>query len=73
MTHIIIKLYDTMHYWCAILIAHVHKFLWQNVEAPVSISQESPLAGEHRERLFHIHIVNRYQLCTKYLYPSTLL
>ena len=47
--------------------------LWQNVEAPVSLFQESPLAGEPRERLFHIHSVHRYQLCTKYLYPSTLL
>ena len=26
-----------------------------------------------RERLFHIHNVHRYQLYTKYLYPSTLL
>ena len=32
------------------------------MEAPVSIFQESPLAGELRERLFHIHSVNRYQL-----------
>ena len=30
--------------WCAILIAH--QLLWQNMEAPVSISQEPPLAGE---------------------------
>ena len=49
--------------WCAILIAH--QLLWQNMEAPVSIFQESPLAGEPRERLFHIHSVNRYQLRTK--------
>ena len=35
--------------------------------------QESPLAGEPRERLFHIHSVHRCQLCAKYLYPSTLL
>ena len=41
------------------------KLLWQNMEAPVSIFQESPLAGEPRERLFHIHSVNRYQLRTK--------
>ena len=47
--------------------------LWQNMEVPVSIFQESPLAGEPRERLFHIHSVHRYQLCAKYLYPSTLL
>ena len=47
--------------------------LWQNTEAPVSIFQESPLAGEPCERLFHIHSIHRYQLCTKYLYPSTLL
>ena len=43
------------------------------MEAPVSIFQESPLAGEPRQRLFHIHSVNRYQLRTKYLHPSTLL
>ena len=43
-----------------------------NMGVPVSIFQESPLAGEPRERLFHIHSV-RYQLCAKYLYPSTLL
>ena len=55
----------------AILIAH--QLLWQNMEAPVSIFQESPLAGEPRERLFHIHSVHRYQLCTKHLYPLTLL
>ena len=35
--------------------------------------QESQLAGEPPERLFHIHSVHRYQLCTKYLYASTLL
>ena len=36
----------------------------QNMEVPVSIFQESPLAGEPRERLFHIHSVHRYQtLC----------
>ena len=35
----------------------------QNMEAPVSIFQESPLAGEPRERLFHIHSMHRYQLC----------
>ena len=52
-----------VHYWCAILIAH--QLLWQNMEAPVSIFQESPLAGEPRERLFHIHSINRYQLRTK--------
>ena len=45
----------------------------QNMEVPVSIFQKSPLAGEPRERLFHIHSVHRYQLCAKYLYPSTLL
>ena len=56
-------------YWCAILIAH--QLFWQNMEAPVSIYQESPLAGEPRERLFHIH--SMHQLCAKYLYPSTLL
>ena len=55
----------------AILIAH--QFLCQNMEAPVSIFQESPLAGEHRERLFYIHSVRRSQLSTKYLYTSTLL
>ena len=49
------------------------KLLWQNMEVPVSIFQVSPLAGEPRERLFHIHSVHRYQLCAKYLYPSTLL
>ena len=59
------------HCWCAILSAH--QLLWQNMEAPVSIFQESPLAGEPRERLFHIHSTHRYQLCAKYLYPSTLL
>ena len=48
-------------------------FLRGNMEVPVSIFQESPLAGEPRERLFHIHSVHRYQLCAKYLYPSTLL
>ena len=31
----------TYYYWCAILIAH--QLLWQNMEAPVSIFQESPL------------------------------
>ena len=41
--------------------------------APVSIFQESPLAGEPRERLFRIHSVHRYQLYTNYHYPSTLL
>ena len=60
-----------LSYWCAILIAH--QLLWQNMEVPVSIFQESPLAGEPRERLFHIHSVHRYQLCANYLYPSTLL
>ena len=45
--------------------SHMTKLLWQNMEAPVSIFQESPLAGEPRERLFHIHSVNRYQLRTK--------
>ena len=59
---------ESIH-WCAILIAH--QLLWQNMEAPVSIFQESPLAGEPRERLFHIHSMHRYQLCAKYLYPST--
>ena len=58
-------------YWCAILIAH--QLLWQNMEVPVSNFQQSPLVGEPRERLFHIHSVHRYQLCTKYLYPFTLL
>ena len=38
------------------------------MEAPVSIFQESPLAGEPRKRLFHIHSVNRYQLRTKYFF-----
>ena len=57
--------------WCAILIAH--QLLWKNMEAPVSIFQESPLDGEPRERLFHIHSVNRYQLRTKKLYPPKLL
>ena len=42
-----------------ILIAH--QLLWQNIEAHVSNFQESPLAGEPRQRLFHIHSVNRYQ------------
>ena len=51
--------------WCA------HQLLWQNMEAPVSIFQESPLTEEPRERLFHIHSVYRYQLCTKHVYPST--
>ena len=59
------------NFWCAILIAH--QLLWQNMEAPVSIFQESPLAGEPRDILFHIHSIHRYQLCAKYLYPSTLL
>ena len=63
--------YRTVVYWCAILIAH--QLVWQNMEAPVSIFQESPLAGEPRERLFHIHSIHSYQLCAKYLYPSTLL
>ena len=43
------------------------------MEASMSIFQESSLAGEPRERLFHIYSVNRYQLRTKWLYPSTLL
>ena len=38
------------------------------MEAPVSIFQESPLAGEPRERLFHIHSANRYQLRTQYFF-----
>ena len=38
--------------------------LGANMEAPVSIFQESPLAGEPRDRLFHIHSVHRYQFCT---------
>ena len=33
------------------------------MEASVSIFQESPLAGEPREILFHIHSIHRYQLC----------
>ena len=53
--------------WCA------HRLLWRNLKAPMSIFQESPLAGEPRERLFYIHSVHRYQLCRKYHYPSTLL
>ena len=52
------------NYWCAILIAH--QLLWQNREAPVSIFQESPLAGEPGERLFHIHSMQRYQLRLRY-------
>ena len=63
-------------YWCAILIAHqivMAKHGGSCVPRAVSIFQESPLAGEPRERLFHIHSVHRYQLCAKYLYPSTLL
>ena len=36
------------------------RLLWQNMEAPVSIFQEFPLAGEPRERLFHIHSMHRY-------------
>ena len=51
----------------------VHQLLWQNMEDPVSIFQESPLVGEPRERLFHIHSLHGYQLSTKYIYPSTLL
>ena len=43
------------------------------IVAPVSIFQESPLAAEPRERVFHNHSVHRYQLCTKYLYPSEML
>ena len=39
----------------------------------VHFFQESPLAGKPREILFHIHSIHRYQLCAKYLYPSTLL
>ena len=62
---------QSMACWCAILITH--QLLWQNMEAPVSIFQESPLAGEPREILFHIHSIHRYQLRAKYLYPSTLL
>ena len=57
--------------WCAILIAH--QLLWRNMDAPVPIFQESPLAGEPCERLFYIRRVHRYQICTKYLYPSALL
>ena len=49
------------------------QLLWENMEAPVSIFQESPFAGEARDILFHIHSIHRYQLCAKYLYPSTLL
>ena len=36
---------------------------------PVSIFPESPLAGEPRERLFHIHTVNRYQTPHKIALP----
>ena len=61
--------FDALRYWCATLIAH--QLLWENMEDPLSIFQESPLAGEPRERLLHIHSVNRYQLLTKYLDPST--
>ena len=57
--------------WCAILMAH--QLLWQNIEAPESIFQESPLKGEPHEGLFHIHSIHHYQLCTKYPYLSTLL
>ena len=64
-------IYVSEDYWCAILITH--QLLWQNMEAPVSFFQESPLAGESRQRLFHIHSINRYQLRIKYLYLSTLL
>ena len=53
-------------HWCAIFIAH--HLLWQDMEAPVSIFEES-LAGEPRERLFHIHSINRYQLCTNIPLP----
>ena len=48
------------------LIAHQLK--WQHVEAHVSIFQESSIAGEPRERQFHIHSIHRNQLCTKYLH-----
>ena len=50
-----------------------HQLLWQQVEAYVSIFQESSIAGEPRERQFHIHSIHRSQLCTKCLYPFTLL
>ena len=36
------------------------------MEAFVSIFQESPLAGEPREILFHIHSIHRHQLSAKY-------
>ena len=57
--------------WCAILIAH--QIVMAKHGGSCVLFQESPLAGEPRERLFHIHSVHRYQLCAKYLYPSTLL
>ena len=53
---------------CLVCILMAHQLLWQNMEAPVSIFQESPLAGEPRDILFHIHSIHRYQLCAKYLY-----
>ena len=39
--------------WCVILISQ--QLLWQNMEAPVSIFQESPQTGETRKRLFRVH------------------
>ena len=44
---------NNRYHWCAILIAH--QLSWQIMGAPVSILQESRLAGELSERLFHIH------------------
>ena len=66
------RLFSDIHvFWCAILIAH--QIVMAKHGGSCVHFQESPLAGEPRDRLFHIHSVHRYQLCAKYLYPSTLL
>ena len=68
---------------CAILIAH--QLLWQNMEAPVSIFQESPLAGEPPQRqpfqtlckislpVYVIVTNERLQPCTTTWYNSLVL
>ena len=43
--------------------------LWQNMCVLISIFQESPLAGEPRERVFHIHRIHRYQTQYKISLP----
>ena len=49
-------------HWCAIKRTPI--VMAKHGGSCVHFFQESPLAGKPRERLFHIHSVNRYQLRT---------